>query len=102
MQTDAEGRLVLSDGVAYASKELGATHIVDVASLTGAQLVATGNLHGAVLCNDAEFESLVYKAGQTSGDYVFPILYAPEIVSFSIELPSAIKKESLWLFLISL
>lgn len=80
-QTDAEGRLVLSDGVAYASKELGATHIVDLASLTGAQMVCTGNAHAAVLSNDADFESLVYKAGQTSGDFAFPILYAPEVVS---------------------
>lgn len=40
--TDAEGRLVLSDGVAYAAKELHCSTILDMATLTGAQGTATG------------------------------------------------------------
>lgn len=40
--TDAEGRLVLSDGVAYAAKDLRCTTILDMATLTGAQGTATG------------------------------------------------------------
>lgn len=78
--TDAEGRLVLSDGVAFASKDLQATHILDIASLTGAQMITTGMKHGAVLSNDADLESVCYEAGQTSGDFCFPILYAPEVL----------------------
>ena len=45
--TDAEGRLVLADGVAYACKHLSPGLIVDMATLTGAQLVATGKRHAA-------------------------------------------------------
>lgn len=41
--TDAEGRLVLGDGVAYASKDLKCETILDMATLTGAQATATGN-----------------------------------------------------------
>lgn len=40
--TDAEGRLVLSDGCAYAAKDLNSSVIIDIATLTGAQLIATG------------------------------------------------------------
>ncbi len=48
INTDAEGRLVLIDGVSYAQRE-GATRVVDVATLTGAIMVALGQaLHGAV------------------------------------------------------
>ena len=42
MTTDAEGRLVLSDGCFYASKYLNPKVIIDIATLTGAQCVATG------------------------------------------------------------
>lgn len=69
--------------MAFASKDTKATHIIDIASLTGAQLVTTGNMHAALLSNDADFESLCFTAGQTSGDFTFPVLYAPEIVRYT-------------------
>ena len=52
--TDAEGRLVLADGCFFAFKELNAQVIVDAATLTGAQLIATGRLvfDDAMLCHD--------------------------------------------------
>ena len=50
--TDAEGRLVLSDGVAYARKDLKADIIVDMCTLTGAQGVATGRYHAAHMTNN--------------------------------------------------
>merc|ERR1712136_421546 len=49
--TDAEGRLVLADGVVYAHKDLKADIILDMATLTGGQGVATGKYHAAVLSN---------------------------------------------------
>ena len=49
--TDAEGRLVLSDGVAYARRDLKADIIVDMCTLTGAQGVATGRYHAAHMTN---------------------------------------------------
>ena len=79
--TDAEGRMVLADGVSYATKTIKPTHMFTVATLTGAQMVTTGNLHAAILSNDEGLESLVQKAGRSSGDWTHPILYAPQIVS---------------------
>lgn len=61
--TDAEGRLVLGDGVAYASKDLDCDVILDIATLTGAQLVTTGKRHAGVVCNDDTAEALVIQAG---------------------------------------
>jgi probable aminopeptidase NPEPL1 len=78
--TDAEGRLVLGDGVAHASKMLSPVPdlIVDMATLTGAQLVTTGKRHAAVQSNSADAEARAVAAGMRSGDLTFPILYCPE------------------------
>jgi len=51
MNTDAEGRLVLADGLAYA-KKLGATHLIDAATLTGACVVALGTINAGMFTND--------------------------------------------------
>ncbi|XP_063218384.1 probable aminopeptidase NPEPL1 [Bacillus rossius redtenbacheri] len=77
--TDAEGRLVLADGVAYAQKDLKANIILDMATLTGAQGTATGKYHAAVLTNDKNWEEAVVQAGRASGDLVFPLVYCPEL-----------------------
>lgn len=78
--TDAEGRLVLSDGVAYASKHLKPDLIIDMATLTGAQMITTGKNHAGILTKEMEFERLVYQSGQKCGEWVYPMLYAPEIL----------------------
>lgn len=77
--TDAEGRLVLGDGVAYACKDLKADIIVDMATLTGAQGAATGKLHAALLTNNEEWERELVNFGKSSGDLCFPVIFAPEI-----------------------
>ncbi|RLN52376.1 hypothetical protein BBJ29_004956 [Phytophthora kernoviae] len=76
--TDAEGRLVLADGVAYAVKHLNPKVIVDMATLTGAQGISTGQRIGAIYTNDDVLETLAVKAGKVSGDLVHPMPYAPE------------------------
>jgi probable aminopeptidase NPEPL1 len=76
--TDAEGRLVLGDGVAWAVKHLRPDVLVDLATLTGAQLVATGKRHAGVVCNDEELEAAAVRAGRASGDLVHPLPYVPE------------------------
>ena len=53
MNTDAEGRMVLADGLHYA-KTLGATHLIDVATLTGACVVALGKLNAGLFSNDED------------------------------------------------
>ena len=52
----------------YARKDLGADIVLDMATLTGAQGVATGKYHAGVLTNSEEWEDLVVKAGKNSGD----------------------------------
>ena len=76
--TDAEGRLLLADGVSYAARVLGAEVILDAATLTGAQLVSTGLLHAAIVSNDEALEQLMIAAGKASGDLVHPLPFAPE------------------------
>ena len=53
INTDAEGRLVLADGITYA-RQLGATHIIDAATLTGACVVALGHYNAGAFANDEE------------------------------------------------
>lgn len=77
--TDAEGRLVLADGVTYACKDLGADIILDMATLTGAQGIATGKYHAAILTNNEEWEIACVKAGRNCGDLVHPLVYCPEL-----------------------
>ena len=76
--TDAEGRLLLGDGVSYAARKLKADVVIDIATLTGAQGVATGKLHGGLVSDDEELERAMIEAGRTSGDLVHPLPYAPE------------------------
>lgn len=76
--TDAEGRLVLADGVSYSANTLNAGLIVDIATLTGAQLITTGKKHAAVYCSSLELEAAAVAAGMATGDLTFPMLYAPE------------------------
>lgn len=53
INTDAEGRLVLADGLAYA-RQLGATHLIDAATLTGAVAVALGQINAGAFSNDED------------------------------------------------
>ena len=76
--TDAEGRLVLADGCAFAVKHLNPRLVLDMATLTGAQGVATGQNHAAVLSAFDEEESELIRAGKLSGDLAFPIVFCPE------------------------
>ncbi len=78
--TDAEGRLVLADGVAWMAKNEGVSEIWDLATLTGAALMNTGKVHCGVYTADAELERRAVIAGLASGDPVFPHLYAPELL----------------------
>lgn len=78
---DAEGRLVLGDGVAHATKHIeNLDLVVDMATLTGAVMVTTGHKHAGVLCNKPELESRAVQAGMHSGDLCYPLLYAPELL----------------------
>jgi leucyl aminopeptidase len=67
INTDAEGRLVLADGLTYA-RQLGATHLIDAATLTGACVVALGHVNAGAFSNDdesyAKFDSALAVSGE--------------------------------------
>ena len=67
LNTDAEGRLVLADAVAYAEKQ-GATKIVDMATLTGAVIVALGDLNTGIMGNDQELVDEIIECGKETGE----------------------------------
>jgi len=77
INTDAEGRLVLADGITYA-RSLGATHLIDAATLTGACVVALGMINGGAFSNDdATFEKF-QTALATSGEKFWRLPLADE------------------------
>jgi leucyl aminopeptidase len=71
INTDAEGRLVLADALWYARRE-GATHVLDLATLTGAMELALGDLYAGYFANDDEWSERIRRAGDRSGDYLWP------------------------------
>jgi leucyl aminopeptidase len=66
--TDAEGRLVLADAIAYADAELAPDQIVDIATLTGAARIALGGVRAALYSTSDELASRLLAAGEASGD----------------------------------
>ena len=72
INTDAEGRLILGDALWYA-RELGATHLVDVATLTGACVVALGKLASGVLGQPPGWVDSVRDAAEHAGERVWPL-----------------------------
>ena len=67
INTDAEGRLVLADGLCYARK-LGCTHLIDAATLTGAVVVALGYYNAGIFSNDDAFYESFTKALNKAGE----------------------------------
>jgi leucyl aminopeptidase len=67
VNTDAEGRLVLADGLAYA-RQLGATHLIDAATLTGACVVALGLVNAGCFANDEDAYRHFTEATEVSGE----------------------------------
>jgi leucyl aminopeptidase len=76
VNTDAEGRLVLADALTHALRN-GATHLVDLATLTGAATIAIGHAASAAVSNDDAFWALVDRASREAGDRVWRLpIYA--------------------------
>jgi len=77
INTDAEGRLILADALHWAEKQ-GATHIVDVATLTGAASVAFGDLISAYFARPREWGSQVAAAADATGEWFWEMPLATE------------------------
>src|SRR6202142_196176 len=72
INTDAEGRLILADGIAYA-KKLGATHLVDAATLTGAIMVALANVHVGAFGTPREYLDRFLESAKSAGEKMWPV-----------------------------
>jgi leucyl aminopeptidase len=77
LNTDAEGRLVLADAITYAVRS-GATHIVDLATLTGDVRAALGHAASAAVSNDDRLWGQVAAAGEAAGDRVWRLPIYPD------------------------
>ena len=75
--TDAEGRLILADALAYAVEQ-GAEQIVDLATLTGAVVIALGSTYAAVISNDDALAEEVVRAGAETGELTWRLPLHPE------------------------
>jgi leucyl aminopeptidase len=72
INTDAEGRLILGDGLWYA-QQMGATHLVDIATLTGAITVALGKITSGLFGTPAAFVEHVREVAERAGDRCWPL-----------------------------
>jgi leucyl aminopeptidase len=77
VNTDAEGRLVLADALTHALRN-GATHLLDLATLTGAAKIAIGHAASAAVSNDDGFWSFVDRAAREAGDRVWRLPIYPD------------------------
>jgi len=71
INTDAEGRLVLADGLAFADLNLDPDYLVDIATLTGAATLGLGRQYAAMYTRDNVLAAQLSKAGEASGDRVW-------------------------------
>ena len=68
--TDAEGRLILADAL-WHTRESGATHILDLATLTGAMVIAMGDYYAGLFSNDPDWAAFIRAAAEASGDHAW-------------------------------
>jgi leucyl aminopeptidase len=87
LDTDAEGRLVLADGLAYADLELDPDFLIDVATLTGAASLGLGKQYAAMYSRDEKLSKKLSAIGEQIGDRVWPM---PLIDDYQSGLESAI------------
>ena len=71
--TDAEGRIVMADALAYADAHLDPAYLVDVATLTGAARIALGRVAAPVFATDAGLSDALVAAGATTGETLWPM-----------------------------
>ena len=78
LNTDAEGRLVLADALWYTQERFDPAFIIDLATLTGAVLIALGHEHAAIFSNDDKLADRLFAAGKASDEGVWRLPIGPE------------------------
>ena len=98
INTDAEGRLVLADGLAYADKNLDPDYLVDIATLTGAATLGLGRQYAAMYTRDNKLAAQLSAVGEASGERVWhmPLVddYADSLESDVADLNHAADKHN--------
>ncbi len=87
LNTDAEGRMILADALAYVCQEAKPTHLVDLATLTGSCVVALGQRIAGVMGNSDEFRTMLCDVAATAGEQVWPL---PLNADFTAQLKSEV------------
>lgn len=87
LNTDAEGRLVLADGLAYAVKNLKPDYLIDIATLTGSATLGLGKQYAALYSRNVKWVKDLREAGEISGDRVW---HMPLIDDYEVALESDI------------
>src|SRR5688572_2982203 len=77
LNTDAEGRLVLADAMWYCQETFKPKVMIDLATLTGAILIALGNIHGGMYANDDELARQLEASGKATGELLWRMPLAP-------------------------
>jgi leucyl aminopeptidase len=77
LNTDAEGRLVLADALWYCQETFKPKVMIDLATLTGAILIALGNIYGGMYCNDDELAKQLEESGKATGELLWRMPLAP-------------------------
>jgi leucyl aminopeptidase len=78
LDTDAEGRLVLADGLVRAQED-GPDVLIDIATLTGAQVIALGIRTTGVMSNDDDLRTTIHEAGERVGETMWPMPQPEEL-----------------------
>ena len=86
VSTDAEGRLILADGLTYA-RRLGATKLIDIATLTGACVTALGNITSGLITNHDDWGGVILAAAQDAGEKMWQL---PSYEEYNEQIKSSI------------
>lgn len=73
LNTDAEGRLILADALSYTEDKYKPDYIVDIATLTGAVLIALGNQYAGLMTQDKDFQEILLKASEETDERLWPL-----------------------------
>ena len=91
LNTDAEGRLILADALTYAQQQ-GCTHLIDAATLTGAIVVALGDVRAGAFANDDSWRDKVLASAEVAGEKIWPMPldeeYKEKLKSVIADLPN--------------
>ncbi len=78
VNTDAEGRMVLCDALSYAVEKFSPRYVIDVATLTGACMVALGSRYAGLFGNDAALIEKLREAGESTDEFAWPMPIHPD------------------------